>query len=395
MGTNAIPFLVREALFLRRESRLRTRLHELFLEVPEWAGRGAFVPYADCVNAAVELLRSLSPPAEVVMPLLEPSLASPDPWVRHQAILILGFLGEGGQAAVPLLLGFATQSEDRQAKYIAWQSIRLLGNRGSNALPALLERRAGESETFQLGFGWPEWLANLGPQALPAVPLLERGLEQTNAFARMGSALALLRLQPEHIAALNIVRAEAEAAKGEDRRVLEKNALLNGIWRFPAFEDERLAAWVEPMARKEATNWDLKRGGSMMSMYALEKVSKARARRLYEELMNEEGISELLGAMGLLRLDPNHSEATQRLVKALPGGPGVFPMFFHALGFASGTNAVAIRALEGVVSGSLEIRPLSIHGNWDAIHRAQAREALSRIRYRAARAAKGLPEREW
>jgi hypothetical protein len=48
-----------------------------------------------------------------------------------------------------------------------------------------------------------------------------------------------------------------------------------------------------------------------------------------------------------------------------------------------------------VVSGKLKVRPLSIHGNYERIHRAQASQALAMIRYRAARAAQGLPAREW
>ena len=56
---------------------------------------------------------------------------------------------------------------------------------------------------------------------------------------------------------------------------------------------------------------------------------------------------------------------------------------------------MVVQALEGVASGNLKVRPLSIHGNWERIHRAQASYALAVIRYRAARAAKGLPDREW
>lgn len=395
LGTNAIPFLVREALTLRKENPFRTRLHGFFLGMPDWAGRGAFLPYSHCVDTAVDLLRALSPPSGPVIPLLEPSLAGADRFTRLQALQMLGSLGAGGEAAVPLLLPWATQTEDGHAQTIAWQSIRLLGNRGSNALPALLERAARDPVWFRRDSRWPDWLAGLGPQALSAVPLLEQSLEQTNDMARARSALALVRLQPEHPLALSLVREEAEALMERDPSKAWNSPFLNSLWMLPFGEDERLAAWMEPIARKEAAGWDRTRGGSMVAMYALERISKSRARTLYEELMKDPNTAGLLGAAGLLRLDPNHPEATRRLVEALPQGPGSFPLLFHFLGSASGTNAMAVQALEDVVSGNLKVRPLSIHGNYERIHRAQASEALARIRYRAARAAKGLPDREW
>jgi hypothetical protein len=395
LGTNAIPFLVREALTLRKENPFRTRLHSFSLEMPEWAGRGAFLPYSHCVDTAVELLRALSPPAEIVIPLLEPSLAGADRFTRLQSLQVLGSLGKGGEVAVPLLLPWATQTEDGHAQTLAWQSIRLLGNRGSNALPALLERAARDPVWFRRDSRWPDWLAGLGPQALSAVPLLENSLDQTNDMARARSALALLRLQPEHPLALSIVRQEAEALMAGGRSEMSASALLNSLWSARSSEAERLAEWMEPIARKEAAGWDRTGGGSMVAMYALERVSKRRARALYEELMNDPNTAGLLGAAGLLRLDPDHPEATRRLVEALPQGTGGFSLLFHFLGSASMTNTVAVQALEDVVSGNLKVRPLSIHGNWERIHRAQASQALAVIRYRAARAARGLPDREW
>jgi hypothetical protein len=54
MGTNAVPFLVREAFTFADDSR--DNLHQLFLELPEWASRRL---HAEILQQAAWLLRGL------------------------------------------------------------------------------------------------------------------------------------------------------------------------------------------------------------------------------------------------------------------------------------------------------------------------------------------------
>lgn len=397
MGTNAVPFLVREAFTFRPDRFPRTNLYQLFLELPEWAGRGAFTPYSVVQHEATRSLRALRPPADVLLPWLQPQLESTNQFHARQALFLLGTIGPGGEFTLPRLLRFATNSTDSLARNIAWQSIRLMGVRASNALPAVLELIQPTVASNRMASAFLDWIAELGPAAATAVPTLESILGSTTDDypARVRTAVALVSIDPANEAAWRMLTHAADlSSRDADAADISRIPLCEAVSRAPRRPHPGLAALIEPLARLETSTWS-PRGASFRAVSALERIGPDRAKILYESLLDQPGVGVLHAASGLLRVDPNHEAATRLLIEAIPAGRNTGAMPLWALGYASSSNRLAIAALEEVVSG--RHGPSTYFQQYTPVEQAkqEARIALGRIRYREARAARGLPEGEW
>jgi hypothetical protein len=382
LGTNAVPFLVDEVFTYRRDTRLRSNLNRLFHRLPEWAGRGAFTPYSEVHYQPERRLRDLRPSADVLLPLLQPYLDATNLNDTMQAIHLVGFIGQGGEAVVPQLLQLATNHPNPRIQSMANHAIRFLGVRSSNALPAVLDQLQNLPNPERPVAQWLPWMAELGPAALPAVPLLEDLLTRTNLSEPVwiGAAVALIHIDPNHRAALRALTKAAGLSLSTQTLYASRWFSCSAISRAPPRSIPHLAPLVEPLARFEMAEWS-PRGGSAVAIEALTRIAPDRARILLESFLTPPSSASLKAATQLLRLDPNHEVATRMLASAVSSSPAANSMALSGLAEASSSNRIAIAALQDVLAG----KP----GPTDQVLE-QAREALARIRYREALAARGL-----
>jgi hypothetical protein len=86
MGTNALPFLVREAFRLPSSSAFRDLVYTWSMRLPEWAGKGLMLSPGRRAGEARQLLEVLRPPAPMLLSLLGEALAEPDRLAARTAL---------------------------------------------------------------------------------------------------------------------------------------------------------------------------------------------------------------------------------------------------------------------------------------------------------------------
>ncbi|MGE4180594.1 MAG: hypothetical protein AB7J34_12270 [Limisphaerales bacterium] len=391
MGTNAVPFLVREAFRFRRNSPLRTKLREVSKEMPEWAPRGAFTPYHEIQNQAVRLLRALEPPASVLVPLLQPHFESTDANRFVQANMLLGSVGEGADSVVPRLLETVSHTTNRFARNAAWQSLRQIGVRDRKVLNAILETGRSEQDPDFLFLGFVPWIGEFGPAGSPVLPILEPWLSHTNFLHRIRSALAIVAIDPGHSNAWKVLADAASPDPNSPEADKFIEGLCEAVSRSSPRSDQRLANLLVPLAQRELAAWN-SQGASFRAINALQRVAPETTRTLLEAQLARSDDSRIHAARILLTLDRNHTAATKTLIDA-----GAAPRLdsLQYLGEASSTNRLAIEALEAVVHGKDGPEPQFPSGSPQARAVEQAKAALARIRYREAREARGLKDGDW
>jgi HEAT repeat protein len=158
--------------------------------------------------------------------------------VRCKAGGILSQIGSGAEAAV-IPLARAVKDNDPHIRSVAITALGSLGPRGwSEAVPALVDLL--ETEDRQAA---AQALSRFGPQALPAVPALEKLLQDPDAGVRWNAARTLGKIGPEAAATLpslivalkdeaSLVREHAAEALGEigpsaGKAVADLTALLD------------------------------------------------------------------------------------------------------------------------------------------------------------------------
>ncbi len=207
MGTNAVPYLVAEAFNTRRNTTLQTNIHRLFSVLPESMQLPEFVSAQEFRDEAPFVLKEMKPPAQVLLPLLEPHLKSGNTNEYRQSLFLLGTTGDGAEEAVPLLVA-ALQKPDPWTRNLALQSLGWLGPKAGGAVPALLDcvksskgtNGSGLSRMFAATFG------KIGSNAVPALPLVRELFEQTtNWNQKCMLAGALCNINGGQMEALNFL----------------------------------------------------------------------------------------------------------------------------------------------------------------------------------------------
>lgn len=372
MGTNALPFLVRRALDLRPTSAARSNLYRLFLNVPDWAGRGRFAPRHFAARQAGDLIQELRPPMEALLPLLEPVLMGTNRLVRSEAISLLGSATGNPEAAVPHLVRALTQPEDGSRdvhfeRRRAALSLSQLGSPTAAALPAVIEVLVRPSPEPRAVSDLLEWLIVVGPQAKVAPSSIEPLLDRVDRRRQVLVALALHALQPGHPRGVETLQEAANEPRG-GRGVL-RDALVGYVSRV-GWPDALLAELVKPLAAAEIRGWTVA-DSSNFAARSLEKTAPAEARRLYEEALPTE--SGPIAAFYLLQMDGLHRGATETLVQwsrpEVQGLPRLNALLW--LGFASPSNEFAVATLEAA-SRRLN-RPDAETAQWALEQMAEAR----------------------
>ncbi len=377
IGTNAVPFLVRQAMSGRQDGWVRQGLRRFSLQLPgPWARRW-FVPYPHIQAEAAWLVRPLQPTAAQLLPLVEPGLGGANDVQRHMGLNLLGAVGDGAERGVPYLLEALGRREDPWVRAVAAQSIRGLSRRAADVLEAVLAIMDPEMPDPNL----LKWMAELGAGAAMAVPALERVLESENDTSRINAALALLNIQPGHEAAFSVLAAAAgrEAATTPLTRGLQEELEL-AVIESPRRPNERLGGLLEPLARAEILAWTVG-NASYQAARAMERVAPGRVQGLYQEALNGPAASH--AAAGLLRLNRVDEPATLHLVAAAQGDSEGSILAVLSLGEASSRNTLGMRTLDEILRlGDAEdgdvptIKSPRVQARLDAAAYARARVRL-------------------
>lgn len=390
MGTNAVPFLVDQALSGRRDGFLRSTLQQASMWLPEKYGRKWFPPFSVMRSQAAWLIRPLQPPATLLLPLVDAQGKARDDLHRHQVLTLLGSVGGEAHLVLPRLFDALAHGEDPWIRAQAAQSIRWLGERAAGQLPTAVDLLARDS----VEPSFLDWLAVLGPSAGAAVPGLERLLDSKTDAVRIRAAIALLNIQPAHIGALAAVR----TAAGIDETTLPPTpglleALEIGLMWSPPRTNTAIGAILEPLARREMEAWTASTA-SYLAVRALERVDPERAMALYRNSMS--GMAARHVMAGVLRLDRTNGLATQRLAAEAkePGENALAALW--AISEASSANELAVRTLEQIADAGVVLGDAGVQV--DPARRARiqaARYSLMRIRFREWVEVRGVQESEW
>src|SRR5437899_663358 len=140
MGSDAVPYLIRELLSTNQDSGIRKKYLRLAEILPLTLQRGLprSISADQRRDSASDALFYTKPSAYVLLPLLTNALASSDVMQRRKSLFVLGGAGDGAQSAVPYLVA-ALKDPDTIARSIAAQSLKLLGVEAAPAVPDLIE----------------------------------------------------------------------------------------------------------------------------------------------------------------------------------------------------------------------------------------------------------------
>ena len=202
IGTNAIPYLLRQAFDNRPDSAFATEVYRVLNGLPRPRGVPPFVSSGVRLEEAGFLLKEIKPPASQLLPPLERRLNSRNLMERRQAIFILGGTGEGAEQAVPWLCS-ALKSPDHWEQVLALQSLRWIGPKAHAAVPDLINLIKESPVTNRLRISAALALGAIGSNAAPALPLVQEVFAQeTNWNLRCSIAGALGRIDAGQTEAL-------------------------------------------------------------------------------------------------------------------------------------------------------------------------------------------------
>ncbi len=367
MGTNAVPYLLKQAFDTRRSSAGRKELCRMLDRLPRSWGLPTFVDPGTMSWEGAEALKEIKPPANQLLPLLERHLKSMDRLERRQALYILGSTDDGAEQAVPWLCA-ALKSPDVWERALAVQSLGWIGPRARAAVPALIEVLQAPPSTNQphLHLAQPAAVAlgAIGNAAAPALPLVqELFARETNWNSRCTLAAALCRIDCGQTNALAF--------------------LTNGLATHEPASDRWIAASelgdIGPNAKAAVPFLLAALDGTNDMLFsqvpgALRKMgvpTETFLPRLKKQLRSENETTRVNAAARVLELDPADHEALAVLIDQVKRQALFREFASETLGRAGPPAAAAIPALrEMVKDGS--------RGERDA-----AREALRRIESKA------------
>jgi hypothetical protein len=206
MGTNALPYLVGQALSKSTDTALRTNFFALLERLPDSWDLPKFVSHDDFRRCALQLVDQIDPPAETALVLVKEALNSESPLRHHQALEILSNVKTNAAVLAPYF-GRALRVDDRDAELESKSlALRALVALGGNAEPALqdliwtLNTEVVSNENF---LQVANCLGNIGAAARAAVPkLLTEFQSETNLERRCSLAGALFRVDSSQDEAL-------------------------------------------------------------------------------------------------------------------------------------------------------------------------------------------------
>lgn len=203
IGTNALSYLVKEALSEERDTAARTNFFLILRVIPKSWGLPGFVSRETIHLEAANAICHIKPPAGVILPQLEAALNGTNLQSHAMALYILGGIGENGSEALPYLVS-ALRGTNGSLASVAANSAARLGASARAVVPMLIailqDEKTGDVESSEVA----RVLGCIGPDGAPAIARLN----ELSAKAR-GTGLwswyakALCQIDPDQSEALD------------------------------------------------------------------------------------------------------------------------------------------------------------------------------------------------
>jgi len=206
LGTNALPYLVREALSTRRDTALRTNFYKLLAKLPASWNAPQFVSRDDIRRVAVAAINEINPSGGVILPLVQKALDSKSVLQRRQALEILSDVETGQETLVPAFAR-ALHFPDEDSRDLALEFFQDTGVPTSAAVPDLIDYLKHSETTNHVSRQMAaDALGGMGSGAAAAVPVLQEMFETEKIWGwRIGLATALCRIDSRQTNALDFI----------------------------------------------------------------------------------------------------------------------------------------------------------------------------------------------
>lgn len=307
-GTNAIPWIVGQAL--KTPTRWERWVEPQRLR--PWLRDRVSWPLSpeDRQSAARGVLRRLEVPAAGWLDLLDPALGSPDPGARLLAIRCLGAAGAGCELAVSRLRPFLASTNAGESL----EAVRSVARLGGAARLVVTGLMVLPEATKPVDVALATALGNCGSSALPVLGVLEarwaRGIEGRE---RLWLAVAMLRIEPEHIGARRFLEDGFSRPGGGDTMFRD---LGNLLWQ-EGIHAEVFVPWlVRGFEERGSRGWP---AGGYTALAVLAKTAPAEvARILREGIRAASSPGEVVAVAGYwVELQPDSGEAAEVLLAAM------------------------------------------------------------------------------
>jgi HEAT repeat protein len=335
MGTNALPYLVRQDLHTGTYTAWRTDVYHLLGKLPDAWDVPDFFGLEDKSESASELINHLQPPYGLVLPLIKPALDSTNATLHYRALDILFSCG-GDTNDLPLILrcfARALHYRDRESRHLALLAFAGSNNRALTKaeVPDLLDILNDNKGPDGLYVEAASALGSIGTNAAAAVPPLQSLFKhETNWFARAKLAGALCSIDANQKDALGFL---IDGLKDESLPGTNGSRALSAMG-FSPYPERHSHAWnaaselstVGPNARPAApalidalnsTNYEVwSEAGLALNSIGMSK--ETFLPKLEEKLAPEHDPQKLyVFAHGILRIDPTDHEAHLALMKLI------------------------------------------------------------------------------
>jgi HEAT repeat protein len=166
---------------------------------------------------AASALIDVGPEAKAAVPSLARALKDPDTYVRRFSAQALGKIGPDARAAVPAL-GGALKDDKREVAEAAAEALGKIRSGASKPLADAVKDKGTDADVRRKA---AEALAELGPEARLAVPVLIAALKDNEV--RVQAAVALGAIGPDAKSALPALKTASEL-KGNRNREFKQAA---------------------------------------------------------------------------------------------------------------------------------------------------------------------------
>jgi len=180
------------------------------------------IDHDDQTQAAFQLTQ-LGPKAKAAAPAMIKSLASTNRLTRHWAIQVLQAIGSASPEVVPALVH---ELDNRNTANEAADALIIISLTDTNVLARVMERLESDIDLPEAKSS-ARVLHAIGVEARPAVPLLIRALDNTNAFVE--AILALSVIGPDAAPAVPHLLRLYEQWRGEELKYPERHMIVGAL----------------------------------------------------------------------------------------------------------------------------------------------------------------------
>jgi HEAT repeat protein len=338
LGTNAIPYLLEQAFVTKRDSAMRTNLHRVMRMFPVDWNIPTFVSWNVIRSEAAMAIREIRPPARLILPTLEKSLAKTNSASYLQALFLLGCVGEDAEKGVPHLLT-AFKARDPGTRGLALQSLYWIGPHAVAAAPELLNMFEVAGYRMDL----VRTLGAMGSNSAPALPKLKALFEkETNWNSRCLLAGTLVRIDAGQTEALSfLTNALTSPRSGSNPWSITYQLGEIGPGGLPA-----LPALLEALRGTNLTLWT-------HIPYALKKIGVAPEVYfpiLEEKLKSDDETARYNAATKILSVQKDHSGAIAALAGCIGGKSAFEDAAIKELGYLGPSAKAAAPAIRGALT---------------------------------------------